>query len=57
MAGGIGAGCWFLRSTNTCTKRPAASAVDLERKGNHVQFGILSSVGIGVEGGEEDRPQ
>jgi len=33
---------------------PAASAVQLERDGAHVQFGIISNIGIGIEYGQVD---
>jgi len=33
---------------------PAASAVQLEREGAHVQFGLISNIGIGIEYGQVD---
>jgi len=33
---------------------PAASAVQLERDGGHVQFGLISNIGVGVEYGQVD---
>ncbi len=42
------------RSIMSDITNPAASAVQLERDGAHVQFGIISNIGIGIEYGQVD---